>query len=92
MNVNTDSTVNFTVYGKTRAGNHAPLPAGTIVSVPHGVGLTYDPVGGKGSFSAPASTGTDTFTASDGALTPYVAPLTYIQDPNEIVALDVTFP
>lgn len=92
LNINTSTA--FTVYGKTRAGTRVPVPAGVTpsVSVPHAASVTFDPVTFKGAFVAPATPTTDTFTVSDGTLTPYAAALTYILDPNEVVAFDVSFP
>lgn len=94
MNVNINTTVNFTVYGKNRAGNRAPIPAGVTpsISVPHAASVAFDPVTGKGSFVAPTAPGTDSLGVSGGALMPYTIPVIYILDPNEVVAFDVTFP
>lgn len=94
MNVNVNSTLAFTVYGKSRAGNRVPVPAGVIpvVTVPHAASVAFDPVAMKGSFVAPASAGADSMTVSNGALTPYTAVISYILDPNEVVAFDVSFP
>lgn len=94
MNVNVNTTTNFTVYGKTRAGARVPVPAGIVptVTLPHAASVAFDPVASKGSFVAPATAGSETITVSNGALLPYAAPISYVLDPNEVIALDVSFP
>lgn len=92
MNVIVGSIVDFTVTGKTRAGTAVLPSAGSSVTVPGAVSVVYDPATGKGSFVAPAVIGVDTFTATDGSLTPFTTSIMYVLDPNTVVALNVTFP